>query len=118
MTEIAPTLRSQVRELDITTLRALVERVQAELVPALEELISKLDAAGAADGELQFGGLVKAAQKLLELDDAEMALTLKVSRPTINRWIHDKTSPHPVTRKAMCDSLAKRARSRIRLFQD
>lgn len=118
MTGRAAILRPQAKEVDISELRAFVERVRAQLIPALDELIAKLDAVAASDGELQFGGIVKAAQKLLELDDAEMARTLNVSRPTINRWIRDVSSPHPVTRKAICDTLVKRARSRIRLLQD
>jgi DNA-binding XRE family transcriptional regulator len=103
---------------DIAELVALVDRVRAEMVPALEELIAKLEAAAASEAELEFGGLVKAAQQLLELDDTDMARTLNVSRPTIGRWIRGVSAPHPLTRSAICGALVKKARSKIKLFQN
>ncbi len=103
---------------DIADLLALVERVRAEMIPALEELVAKLDAAAATDAELDFAGLIKAAQQLLELDDTDMARTLNVSRPTIGRWIRGISSPHPLTRRAICGALIKTARGKLRLLQD
>lgn len=102
---------------DIADLLVLVERVRAQMVPALEELVSKLEAAAASEAELDFGGLVRAAQQLLELDDTDMARTLNVSRPTIGRWIRGTSSPHPLTRRAICGALVKKARGKIRLLQ-
>jgi len=103
---------------DIADLLVLVERVRAQMVSALEELVAKLEAAAASEDELDFGGLVKAAQQLLELDDTDMARTLNVSRPTIGRWIRGVSSPHPLTRRAICSALVKKARSKIKLLQD
>lgn len=103
---------------DIADLLELVKRVRAQILPALEELIAKLEDAAATDEEIQFGGLVKAAQQLLELDDTDMARTLNVARPTIGRWIRGVSSPHPLTRKAICDALIRKARGKIRLLQD
>jgi hypothetical protein len=102
---------------DIADLLELVERVRAQIIPALEELIAKLEAAAATDEEIEFGGLVRAAQQLLELDDTDMAGTLNVSRPTIGRWIRGISSPHPLTRKAICNALVKKARGKIRVIQ-
>lgn len=102
---------------DIADLLELVERVRAQIIPALEELIAKLEAAAATDDEIEFGGLVRAAQQLLELDDTDMARTLNVSRPTIGRWIRGISSPHPLTRKAICGALIKDARGKLRVIQ-
>ncbi len=118
MTNVAPPSRSAAQTVfDIADLLVLVERVRAQMVPALEELVSKLEAAAASEAELDFGGLVKAAQQLLELDDTDMARALNVSRPTIGRWIRGVSSPHPLTRQAICGALVKKARGKIKLLQ-
>lgn len=103
---------------DIADLLRLVDEVRAQLVPALQELIAKLDAAAATDADIEFGALIKAAKLLLELDDGDMAQALNVSRPTIGRWIRDVSSPHVLTRKAICGALVARARGKIKLLQD
>lgn len=102
---------------DIADLLELVERVRAQIIPALEELIAKLEAAAATDEEIEFGGLVRAAQQLLELDDTDMARILNVSRPTIGRWIRGTSSPHPLMRRAICGALIKDARAKLRVIQ-
>lgn len=40
-------------------------------------------------------------EQLLMLDDLEMAKLLKVSRPTISRWVRGISTPHPLMRKAI-----------------
>ena len=102
---------------DIADLLALVDRVRAQMLPALDELIAKLQAAGQSEAELDFAGLVRAAQQLLELDDTEMARVLNVSRPTIGRWVRGVSSPHPLTRRAICDALIRKARGKMKLLQ-
>lgn len=119
MKNVATHFRSPAQAVfDIADLLVLVERVKAQMVPALEELVVKLEAAGASDDELDFAGLVRAAQQLLELDDTEMARTLNVARPTIGRWMRGFSSPHPLTRRAICAALVKKARGKIRLLQN
>jgi DNA-binding transcriptional regulator YiaG len=88
------------------------------MVPALEELIAKLKTAATSEAELEFGGLMNAAQQLLELDDTDMARALNISRPTIGRWIRGVSAPHPLTRSVICGALIKKARSKINLFQN
>lgn len=103
--------------IDIAGLLARVESVRQVMLPALDELVAKLGAAAATDAEMDFAGLIKAAQQLLELDDLDMARTLNVSRPTIGRWIRGVSLPHPLARRAICETLAKKAKGKIKLFQ-
>lgn len=117
MTRSATLVQTRHAAFDIADLLALVERVRAQMLPALEELVAKLQAASESEAELDFAGLVGAAQQLLELDDTEMARTLNVSRPTIGRWVRGVSSPHPLTRKAICAALILKARGKIKLLQ-
>jgi DNA-binding XRE family transcriptional regulator len=110
--------RPQVAVFDMSELAALIERARQQMLPAFNELITDLEAAAATDEEVDFGGLLKAARCLLGLDDADMAATLNVARPTIGRWIRGISSPHPLTRKAICAALIKTARGKVRLLQD
>ncbi len=104
--------------IDIAQLVALVEEVRASTANAFNELIEQLDAASSADTEYDFGGLVKAAQQLLELDDSDMAAMLKVSRPTIGRWIRGISSPHPLGRRAIFETLIGKARVKARTYRN
>lgn len=104
--------------IDIAQLVALVEEVRTRTAAALDELVGKLGAASAADVDYDFGALVKAAQQLLELDDGEMARMLKVSRPTIGRWIRGFSTPHQLGRRAIFDALTQRARAKAKSYRD
>ena len=100
--------------IDIGHLVALVEAARAKMADALEELVSKMADASSTEADVDFGGLVKAAQRLLELDDGDMARMLKVSRPTIGRWIRGVSQPHPLGRGAIFDALSGQARIKAR----
>jgi hypothetical protein len=66
------------------------------------------------DGERSaFGDLFGTAQVTLELDDAELSKLLKVSRPTIGRWVRGESSPHPIGRKPIFVALAKVAKAKL-----
>ena len=70
----------------------------------LDELAKNLNAALSAS--VDFSALVKLAQKHLDLDDLEMSRLLKVSRPTIGRWVRGESStPHPLSRKAIFEDV-------------
>jgi len=99
---------------DIAALVSLVERARTQMTEALDELIAKLAAASSTDADVDFGGLVLAAQRLLAMDDGDMARMLKVSRPTIGRWIRGSSSPHPLGRGAIFEVLSGQARIRIK----
>lgn len=96
--------------IDIGHLVALVEAARAHMAGALDELVAKLADASSSDADVDFGGLVKAAQRVLELDDGDMARMLKVSRPTIGRWIRGTSQPHPLGRGAIFEALSGHAR--------
>jgi hypothetical protein len=73
-----------------------------------EELQKELNTfpVGSEDDAL-FQRLFTDAQHLLEIGDMELSIMFQVSRPTINRWAAGRTAPHPLTRKAVMDQLAK-----------
>lgn len=103
---------------NIDDLLRQVEQARACRVHALETLIGNLTAASSSEEECsEFDSLIAASQGLLDLDDANMATLLKVSRPTISRWTRGKTSPHPVVRNAMFSVLIKSAQSKVRSLQ-
>ncbi len=114
MTQAIHTRQPQGAFVDIAELVSLVERARSQMTEALDELVVKLAAASSTDAEVDFGGLVKAAQRLLSMDDGEMARILKVSRPTIGRWIRGSSLPHPLGRTAIFEALAGQARIRIK----
>jgi len=99
---------------DIAELVALVERARAQMTEALDELVTKLAAASSSDADVDFAGLVNAAQRLLAMDDGDMARLLKVSRPTIGRWVRGVSAPHALGRGAIFDALSGQARIRIK----
>jgi len=62
-----------------------------------------------------FGQLIAEAQRILEVDDAELAHRLGVSRPTIGRWARCETSPHPLGRRGVLMELANWTSERLRI---
>ncbi|WAJ29425.1 hypothetical protein [Antarcticirhabdus aurantiaca] len=104
--------------LDFSDFLELVKNVRAQMAQAIGELVSMLEAAAASDADLDFAGLVRASQQLLELDDADLARILNVSRPTVGRWTRGVSSPHPLARKAIFDALARSARGKLKLLRD
>ncbi len=45
---------------------------------------------------LEFAEVVRAAQQRMGRDDLDMSRLLKVSRPTIERWLGGVSEPHPL----------------------
>jgi hypothetical protein len=79
---------------------------------ALNALVASLSAPSAV--EKDFAQLFGYAQKILRLDDLKLSTLLKVSRPTIGRWVRGVSAPHPLARKAIFAALAKEARDQVR----
>lgn len=77
-------------------------------VASLTSLIADLKAAGSVDKDA-FALLFKKAQRVLELDDAEVARALQISRPTVGRWARGESAPHALGRKPTLTWLAKQA---------
>lgn len=104
----------QAHAIDVAQLMVLVTEVRNRTAHAIDELVSNLETACRADGDVDFAGLLKVSQQLLQLDDLEMSRMLKVSRPTIGRWIRGVSAPHALGRGAIFDVLVKKARSRAK----
>ena len=51
------------------------------------------------DSSTAFQSLLNRAQELLEMNDQEIGDSLRVSRPTVNRWMRGKSLPHRALRK-------------------
>lgn len=65
----------------------------------------------------RFSSLFALAQRVLELDDEDLALLLRVSRPTINRWANGQSAPHPLGRPAALAVLVKECSKRLRMHK-
>lgn len=104
----------QAHAIDVAQLMVLVAEVRDRTAHAIDELVGNLEAACRSDGEVDFAGLLKVSQQLLQMDDLEMSRMLKVARPTIGRWIRGVSAPHALGRAAIFDVLVKKARSRAR----
>lgn len=96
----------------IAKLSRQLEEFRTQTARGLDALAKRLDAASSTS--VDFSALVQLAQRHLVLDDLEMSRLLKVSRPTIGRWVRGDSTPHPLARKAIFDVLAKQARARAK----
>lgn len=55
------------------------------------------------DSSIAFKSLLNQAQVLLEMNDQEIGDSLRVSRPTVNRWMRGKSLPHRALRKPIAE---------------
>jgi transcriptional regulator with XRE-family HTH domain len=97
----------------------LAQRPAAEL-PWQQELHSLLNALRSYQkserpDRTDFGPLVAEAQRVLGVDDAELARRLGVSRPTIGRWARRETAPHPLGRNSVLMELASWTSEKLRI---
>jgi hypothetical protein len=67
------------------------------------------------DGNFQT--LLFEARMILELTDLAIAEALRVSRPTVNRWIRGKNLPHPALRASIMKWVVDAVVSRIKLVK-
>jgi hypothetical protein len=77
------------------------DQYESERVKALQRLIGALKQFPKEAERSDFSDLFDRAQKLLELDDSELAGILRVSRPTVGRWARGDSAPHPIAREAV-----------------
>jgi transcriptional regulator with XRE-family HTH domain len=75
-----------------------------------------LEAAKLEDDQV-FQTLMHDAQVLLEMSDSEIANSLSISRPTLNRWINGRTTPHVAIRKAAAKWISEQLTARVRRLQ-
>lgn len=102
---------------DVAGLGRKVEETHSAMAETVDTLISKLEKLSEAEDASEFGALIGVAQSALLLDDLEMSRLLKVSRPTIGRWIRGFSVPHSLARKAILDVLAKKAKAHAKLLR-
>jgi hypothetical protein len=102
---------------DVAGLGRRVEETHSAMAKTVDALILKLEQAASSEDLADFGALIGVAQHALLLDDLEMSRLLKVSRPTIGRWIRGFSVPHSLARRTILDVLAKKARSHAKLLR-
>jgi hypothetical protein len=106
--------QSRVMPIDIATLNRSMTAAHTALAKAFGDLIIDLDAAASAEEGFDLPSLLKLTQQMLCVDDLEMSRILKVSRPTIGRWIRGISAPHPLARKAIFAVLAGKSRAKLK----
>jgi len=90
---------------------------ESERVTALRQMIDALRSFRSNDDRAPFSEFVRYAQSLLELDDAELSGRLRVSRPTIGRWVRGQSAPHPLGQSAVIQTLADLAMQKLKRHQ-
>lgn len=85
-------------------------------VMTLERLVEALRDFPFEADRAEFSRLFDRAQSVLEVDDTELARTLRVSRPTIGRWARGDSAPHPIGRGAVLLSLAEFAEAKLKHY--
>ena len=69
--------------------------------------------ANKVDLDSHFPEFIQEALKAFDFGHVEMARLLKVSRPTVARWVNGEYAPHPLMRPATRDFLVKEAKKRL-----
>jgi|ERR1043165_843951 transcriptional regulator with XRE-family HTH domain len=83
-------------------------------VSALRDLIAALRGFKRDGDRNTFTKLFCEAITVLELDDLELARELRVSRPTIGRWVRGESAPHPLARQPVLSTLISIAERKIK----
>lgn len=90
------------------------DQYESERVKALQSLIGVLKQFPTEAERSVFAALFNRAQKLLELDDTDLARILRVSRPTVGRWARGDSAPHPIARDAVLKTFIDIAEQRLK----
>ncbi len=85
-------------------------------IEQFREFSRHLEAAKLEDDQV-FQALMHDAQILLEMSDSEIANSLSISRPTLNRWINGRTTPHVAIRKSAAKWISEQVTARVRRLQ-
>lgn len=81
------------------------------------KLIENLTTAIAGDSSKdQFQQLLLTAMRLLDLNDEEVAVRFRASRPTVTRWRNGSNTPHAALRPAVYEWLLTVAKARLNRF--
>lgn len=90
------------------------DHYESERVNALQALITVLRKFPVEAERSDFSDLFNRAQKLLELDDSDLATILRVSRPTVGRWARGDSAPHPIAREAVLKTVVGLADNKLK----
>ena len=90
--------------------------VDAHRIQSFKALQLKIAAANLRD-DAEFQALLSGAQELLELSDQELADSLRVSRPTVNRWMRGKNLPHNALRNPIFTWVNQQATERLKRLE-
>lgn len=85
---------------------------------ALRALQAQLQQAASVGSREAFCLAFARAQKLLEMDDVEIAGVFQISRPTVGRWARGEAAPHPVGRTPILEALGRRVAKKLKLITD
>jgi len=69
------------------------------------------------DSSTAFQSLLNRAQALLEMNDQEIGDALRVSRPTVNRWMRGKSLPHRALRKPIAEWVLRQLTLKIKRIE-
>ena len=68
------------------------------------------------DNENEFRTFISDARVILEMSEANMADALSVSRPTFNRWVNGRSTPHPLMRPSVVSRILSRVTEKIKIY--
>ena len=63
--------------------------------------------------EMAFRAFLGGARVILEKSEADIADFLTISRPTFNRWINGRSTPHPLMRPAVVSRILGEVTSKV-----
>jgi hypothetical protein len=86
---------------------------ELQQVKLLQGLVGQLKSAPTDNAEA-FAKLFALASEMLHADDLQLARVFKVSRPTIGRWTRGESTPHPLGRRPVFQTLLKMVEAEIR----
>lgn len=86
---------------------------RAESFKILQERIKLSD----LRSDSEFRALLIESQALLELSDQELADAIRVSRPTVNRWIRGRNLPHNALRMPIFSWISNQLAERANLVR-
>ncbi len=85
--------------------------------PRVQQLseLRDLAASPSSIGDDAFVRTLALAREVFELSDRKLADELRVSRPTVNRWINNRHLPHPAMRVPILAWIADEAGGRLKI---
>lgn len=78
-----------------------------------EDLITIIKHANLEDAKI-FSKILRATAHLLSLTNLQLAIKLKTSVPTIEKWKKNETSPHMLIKKSACNEIVSLAKEKIK----